>query len=67
MVYFQSCCCDPVETNLTTIYEDAGSIPGITQGIKHPRVSVSCDVGHRHDWDPVLLWLWHRPASVAPI
>ena len=24
-------------------------------------------VSHRHGSDPVLLWLWYRPAAVAPI
>ena len=24
-------------------------------------------VGHRHDLDPALLWLWYRPAATAPI
>ena len=28
---------------------------------------MSCDVGCRHGSDPVLLWLWRRPAAVAPI
>ena len=27
----------------------------------------SCGVGHRCGSDPVLLWLWGRPAAVAPI
>ena len=28
---------------------------------------MSCDVGRRHGSDPALLWLWCRPAAVAPI
>ena len=28
---------------------------------------MSFDAGHRHGSDPVLLWLWPRPAAVAPI
>ena len=28
---------------------------------------MSCGVGHRHGSDLALLWLWHRPAAVAPI
>ena len=28
---------------------------------------MSCDVGHRHGSDLVLLWLWCRPAAIAPI
>ena len=28
---------------------------------------MSCGVGHRHGSDPSLLWLWHRPAAIAPI
>ena len=30
-------------------------------------IAVSCDVGHRHGSDPILLWLWCRPAAVASI
>ena len=26
-----------------------------------------CGVGHRHGLDLALLWLWPRPAAVAPI
>ena len=30
-------------------------------------VAMSCGVGHRCGSDLALLWLWHRPAAVAPI
>ena len=38
-------------TNPTGIYEDAGLILGPTQRVK----------------DLALLWLWRRPAAIAPI
>ena len=28
---------------------------------------MSCGVGHGHGSDPMLLWLWCRPAATAPI
>ena len=39
------------ETNQTRNYEVLGSNLGLTQWVK----------------DPVLLWLWHRPAAIARI
>ena len=30
-------------------------------------MAMSCGVGRRQDWDPVLLWLWSRWADAAPI
>ena len=28
---------------------------------------MNCGVGRRHGLDLTLLWLWHRPAALAPI
>lgn len=28
---------------------------------------MTCGVGHRHGSDLVLVWLWYRPAAIAPI
>ena len=27
---------------------------------------MTCGIDHRHTLDPVLLWLWPRPAAAAP-
>ena len=47
--------------NLTSIHEDVGSIPGLTG------IAMSCGIGYRLSLDPMLLWLWCRPAAVALI
>ena len=43
--------CGSAVMNLASIHKDLDSTPGPDQWIK----------------DLVLLWLWHRPAAVAPI
>ena len=43
-------CRGTVETNPTRNHEVAGLIPGLAQWVK----------------DLTLLWLWYRPAAVAP-
>ena len=54
-----------METNPTSIYEDVGATPGLSQWVQDP--AVSCGVGHRRGSDPAFLWLWCRPAATALI
>ena len=59
--------CGSVDTNLTGIREDTGSLPGLAHWVKGASIAVSCDVDHRHGSNPAWLWLWSRPAAAAPI
>ena len=47
----RSSCCGAVEMNPARNYEVVGLIPGLSQWVK----------------DLALLWLWCRPAAVAPV
>ena len=53
--------------NPTGNHEDAGSIPGSCSVGWGSGVAMGCGVGCRRGSDPALLWLWHRPAAMAPI
>ena len=55
------------ETNPTRNHEVAGSVPGLFQWVKDLALSQAVVyVTYIHGSDPVLLWLWCRPAAVTP-
>ena len=60
--------CDAAEMNPTSIHEDVGSSPGLTQWVEDPALLWSIrSLGLRCASDPMLLWLWGRLAAGAPI
>ena len=57
-----------METNLTSVLEDAGLIPGLAEWVKEGSgVAVSCGVHCRLGLDLVLLLLWRRLVATALI
>ena len=56
--------CGAVETNLTSIQEDAGLIPGLAIVGQGSSIAMRSGIGHRCSSD--LAWLWCRPAATAP-
>ena len=59
--------CGSAVTNLTSIHEDMGSIPGLAQQVKGSGIALSCGIGCRCGSDPTLLWMWLRLEATALI
>ena len=52
-------------TNMTSIHEDAGLIPGTCSVDKGSSIAMNCGIGSRHGLHAMLLW--RRPAAKALI
>ena len=57
--------CGSAAMNSTSICEETGSIPGLTQWVKGSGIAMSCGVGCKGGLDPTLLWLWCRLEAAA--
>ena len=54
-------------TNLISIHEDEGLIPGPSEWLKGSGIAISYSIGHRHSSNLALLWLCYRLAAAVPI
>ena len=65
--WYRSSRCGSAVMNLTSIHEDVGSIPGLSQWDKGSCIAMSCSICCRHGSDLALLWLWCRLGTGALI
>ena len=59
--------CGTTETYLTRIHDDVGLNPGLAQWVRVLALPWAVMLGCRCSSDPVLPWLWCRPAAVSLI